>query len=115
MSNNKETERIAKIRDLNDNLRKSFTGGTVLLTRGIRTKTPKELCDILERVKNFNDFNKSNDPWGGEHDFGSFDYNGDTIFWKVDYYNNDDTYLSPDPSNPAHTHRVMTILLSDEY
>ncbi|MGN0919740.1 MAG: DUF3768 domain-containing protein [Alphaproteobacteria bacterium] len=113
MSNN-EKERIAKIRDLNDHLRKTFTGGTVLLTRGIRTKTPKELCDILEGVKNFNDFNKSNDPWE-EADMGSFNYKDDKIIWKIDYYNNDNTYLSPDPSNPDHTHRVMRIMCADEY
>ena len=71
-------------------------------------------ANIVSLVQNFDDFNEGNDPYA-EHDFGSFDYNGDTIFWKIDYYNNDDTYLSPDPSNPAHTHRVMTILLSDEY
>lgn len=114
MSNKEEKERIAKIRDLNDQLRKTFSGGTVLLNRGIRSKSPKELCDILEGVKNFNDFNQSNNVYA-ENDFGSFKCHGDTIFWKIDYYNNDDTYLSPDPSNPAHTHRVMTILLSDEY
>ena len=106
-------DKIERIRQLNDQLRQTFNG-TVLLTRGIRSKPPLELCDILEEVKNFNDFSKSNDPTG-EHDFGSFKCHGDTIFWKIDYYNNDDTYLSPDPSNPNHTHRVMTILLADEY
>ena len=114
MSNKEEKERIAKIRDLNDQLRQTFSGGTVLLSRGIRSKSPKELYDILEGVKNFNDFNQSNNVYA-ENDFGSFKCHGDTIFFKIDYYNNDDTYLSPDPSNPAHTHRVMTILLSDEY
>lgn len=108
---NKEKERIAKIRDLNDHLRKTFTGGTVLLTRGIRAKPPLELCEILEKVKNFNDFNPSNDPYL-EHDGASFNYKGDKIIWKIDYYNNDNTYLSPDPSNPAHTHRVMTVMSS---
>ena len=111
---NKDKERIAKIRDLNDHLRKTFTGGTVLLTRGIRSKPPLELCEILEKVKNFNDFNKSNDPYG-EHDYLSFDYKGEKIIAKIDYYNNDNTYLSPDPSNPAHTHRVMTIMCANEY
>lgn len=107
-------DKIERIRQLNDNLRTSFKNGTVLLSRGVRAKSPLELCDILEGVKNFNDFSKSNDPTG-EHDFGSFKCHGNTIFFKIDYYNNDDTYLSPDPSNPNHTHRVLTILLADEY
>ena len=114
MSNKEEKERIAKIRDLNDHLRQTFSGGTVLLTKGIRSKPPLELCEILEKVKNFNNFSKDLDSFG-EHDYLSFDYKGDKIIAKIDYYNNDNTYLSPDPSNPAHTHRVMTIMCADEY
>lgn len=114
MSNNEEKERITKIRELNDNLRKTFTGGTVLLTRGIRSKTAMELCDILEKVKTFNDFNKRNDPYF-EHDYFSFDYNGDKIIAKIDYYDKSLRYGSEDPSNPDITERVLTIMRADEY
>ena len=111
---NKEKERIAKIRDLNDHLKKTFTGGTVLLTRGIRSKSPLELCEILEKVKNFNEFNKSNDPYG-EHDYGRFTHNGENIMFKIDYYNKTYDRMSDDPSNPDITNRVMTIMCADEY
>ena len=114
MSNNEEKERIAKIRNLNDQLRQTFSGGTLLLSRGIRSKSPKELCDILEGVKNFNNFTKDLDVYN-EHDYLSFDYKGDKIIAKIDYYNNDCTYLSPDPANPDHTHRVMTIMTASDY
>src|ERR1035437_2338759 len=41
--------------------------------------------DIIHKVQKFNDFSEDNDPYG-EHDFGSFDFNGERIFWKIDYY-----------------------------
>ena len=50
-----------------------------------------------------------------EHDFGSFEHNRRTIFWKIDYY---DLLLkngSSDPSDPALTRRVLTVLFAEEY
>ena len=65
-------------------------------------------------VQNFNDFNDDNDVYG-EHDFFSFDYKGDKIIAKIDYYDLNHKYMSEDPSNPDITNRVLTILLSCEY
>ena len=48
-----------KIRQLNDAFRQTFIGGDVMLTLGIRMKSEKEVADILECVRTFNDFNKS--------------------------------------------------------
>jgi uncharacterized protein DUF3768 len=50
-----------------------------------------------------------------EHDFGSFEVEGRTIFFKIDYYDKSMTYHSPDPSDPSVTERVITIMLVDEY
>jgi hypothetical protein len=38
-----------------------------------------------EQVAAFDSFNEDNDPHR-EHDFGSFDYDGQRIFWRIDYY-----------------------------
>ena len=65
-------------------------------------------------VRNFNKFTPDNDPYG-EHDFGSFDYKSDKIFWKIDYYDKNYQYLSENPSNPNITNRVMTVMLASEY
>ncbi len=62
----------------------------------------------------YDDFYHANDPYE-EHDFGSFEVDGQTIFFKIDYYNKALTSHSPDPSDPAVTERVITIMLAEEY
>jgi hypothetical protein len=54
------------------------------------------------------------DPYG-EHDYGSFEIDGQKLLWKIDYYDTDLKYGSGDPSDPAVTRRVLTILLLSEY
>lgn len=105
---------MTDIKTLNDNLRQTFTGGRVLLTAGIKAKSKDDIAKILSEVRQFNNFTPDNDPYN-EHDFGSFDYNGEKIFWKIDYYDKDYQYLSENPSNPEVTNRVMTIMLASEY
>jgi hypothetical protein len=56
----------------------------------------------------------ANDPHE-EHDFGSFEAEGHTIFFKIDYFDRSLTYHSPDPTDPAVTVRVITVMLADEY
>lgn len=51
----------------------------------------------------------------GEHDFGAVEIEGETFFWKIDYYDETMSYLSPDPADPTITNRVMTIMRADEY
>lgn len=103
-----------KIKQLNDAFRQTFIGGDVMLTLGIRMKSEKEVADILECVRTFNDFNKSNDPYG-EHDCASFDYHGDRIIWKIDYYDKDYRFMSENPADPTITNRVLTIMTASEY
>ena len=85
---------MTDIKSLNDNFRKSFNGGKVLLTTGINAKRQEEVAEILNQVRCFNNFTKANDPYN-EHDFGSFDYNGEKILWKIDYYDNINLIFRP--------------------
>ncbi|HEX8167177.1 MAG TPA: DUF3768 domain-containing protein [Beijerinckiaceae bacterium] len=68
----------------------------------------------LERVRTFEDFGLDNDPHG-EHDFGSFQLEGETFFFKIDYYDRDLRFGSEDPGDPDKTTRVLTIMLAEEY
>lgn len=105
---------MTDVKTLNDNFRQTFTGGRVMLTTGINAKSQDDIAKILSKVRQFNHFTKANDPYN-EHDFGSFDYKGEKIFWKIDYYDKNYQYLSENPSNPNITNRVLTIMLADEY
>ena len=105
---------MTDIKTLNDNLRKHLIGGKIVLTQGIEAKTHEEIAEIMLKIRHFNNFTPDNDPYT-EHDFGSFDYKGEKIFWKIDYYDKNYQYLSEDPSNPAITNRVMTVMLASEY
>lgn len=105
---------MTDIATLNDNFRKTFTGGQVLLTAGIAAMSSEDKANIISMVQNFNDFTPSNDVYG-EHDFLSIDYKGNKIFAKIDYYDLNYEFMSENPANPDITNRVLTILLSCEY
>jgi len=88
--------------------------GKHLVTQGIHNLSPEDQIMIIAGVRNFKDFNQDNDPYG-EHDFGKFSDNGHDIMWKIDYYDTQYEYGSPDPSDPAKTRRVLTVMLAHEY
>lgn len=105
---------IEKIKRLNDTFRKSFHGGRVVLTVGIQSIPADDRSELLKQVQEFDKFTEDNDPYG-EHDFGAISFKNDTYFWKIDYYDTDYNYLSPDASDPNVTNRVLTIMRGDEY
>ena len=105
---------MTNIKTLNYHFRGSFSCGRVMLTCGINAKSQRELAEILNQVRCFNNFTTANDPYN-EHDFGSFNYKGEQIYWKINYYDKNYQYCSEDPSNPNITNRVMTIMLAEEY
>jgi len=114
-----------RIRELNDRFRKRLPvvtdiPGRVMLTVGI-----KELCSteaepmvhlpaLFELIRTYDDFNYNNDPHA-EHDFGNFKFQGETCFWKTEYYAPDMMSGAEDPSDPHRSFRVITIMLAREY
>jgi len=108
------TDRSARIRELNDIFRKSFIGGQVFITEGVRALGPDFESACVERVQKHRRVTEGNDPYG-EHDFGTFEVNGYKCFWKIDYYDAQMKWGSEDPVDPAQTTRVLTIMLAAEY
>ena len=128
----------------NDDFRTNLSKGTLCLTRGIRALGKENVAQIIHKVRLFNNFNENNDPYG-EHEtslsfareerpqrrlvvrasrnakrsvaaqFGAFDYQGKKIFFKIDNYDTDFLFLSPDVTNPRVTNKVLTVMLAEEY
>ena len=103
-----------QIRALNDQLRHNLTNGMAVMTLGIAALGREAVDRIIKTIAVFDDFCHANDPHG-EHDFGSFEAEGHLIFFKIDCLDETLTYHSPDPSDPAVTRRVITIMLAEEY
>ena len=113
-SQNKEDPKKAKIRALNDTLRKTGIGGIYLMTRGVAALDEFTRIQVLLEIALESDFNHENDPFN-EHDFGKVEYEDKTYFWKIDYYDENLQQMSKDPSNTQITTRVMTVMLAKEY
>ena len=109
-----EAENRERIRALNDEFRKTFAGGEVLITPGVTALPSDVRAMAIRKVATFDDFKLANDPHG-EHDFGAIEIAGSKLFWKIDYYDLALTNGSEDAGNPAVTKRVMTIMLAEEY
>jgi hypothetical protein len=109
-----QAERAARIKALNDELRKEGRGGMVLVTCGVAALDPQTVYEILAAVAAFDDFSADNDPWG-EHDCAVMTVADIRVIWKIDYYDRDRRYHSPDPADPKVTVRVLTIMLAEEY
>ena len=104
-----------KICSLNDELRQGQgINGQIILTSGIHDQGPGFIAEVVKAVAEFDTFTQENDPHS-EHDFGALEVQGQKIFFKVDYYDLTMKILSPDPSDPAVTKRVLTIMLAEEY
>ena len=103
-----------RIRSLNDELRQNLAGGVAVMTPGIAALGEEAVNRIVKTIAVFDDFCHANDLHE-EHDFGSFEAEGHTIFFKIDYYERNLKYHSPDPSDPVLTVRVITIMLAEEY
>lgn len=106
--------KTARIRELNDQLRCKGIGGRMVITRGIEALGTDGVRVVLTAMARFADFTEDNDPWG-EHDCAVLTINGHRIIFKIDYFDRDLTYHSPDASDTTVTERVMTVMLAEEY
>lgn len=117
-----ESKPCDQIRRLNDFLRFSIgigarvargLGGRVDITRRVDSLPETAKAAIFEKVRQYDDFSKENDPFG-EHDFGTFQHEGQEIVWQISYYDPTLTYHSEDPADSEKTVRVLTIMLAED-
>ena len=105
-----------RIRALNDDLRQNISHGHchAVMTAGVAALGAEAVARIVKTIEVYDDFCHANDPHE-EHDFGSFEAEGHTIFFKIDYYDSSMSMHSTDPADPSVTKRVITIMLAIEY
>jgi hypothetical protein len=111
----------ARIRELNDAFRRdpSLLGVQIgldklVVTRGVAARGNDFVDRAVRAVRDYADFTERNDPHG-EHDFGTFTLDDAELDWKIDYYDTELQWGSPNPADPDVTRRVLTILLAEEY
>jgi hypothetical protein len=107
------TSKVEQIRTLNDRLRQNLGTGveTVVITIGVAALGDEVVAGIVKTIAVYDDFCHENDPYE-EHDFGAFDADGHTIFFKIDLYEEPDV---KDSNGEPVVNRVLTIMLADEY
>jgi len=88
--------RTVRIRALNDELRQNLAGGVAVMTPGVAALGREAVDRIVKTIAVFDDFCHANDPHE-EHDFGSFEADGQTIYFKIDYLDRDLSMHSADP------------------
>ena len=84
------------------------------MTRGVSALGPEAQLVLTRRVASFDAFNADSDPHGW-HEMGVIDLDGTTVWFKLDLFDTDYMYGSPEPSDPEQTRRVLTLLLPSEY
>ena len=109
-----ELPRAERIARLNDAVRRTGTGGRILVTRGVRALPGYRPTELLCALAGYNGFDPDNDPHG-ERDFGDLELFGAELLWKVDYYDLEMRYGSDDPTDATQTTRVLTVMLASEY
>lgn len=103
-----------RIRLINRAFLKDFSKGRVVITRGIDELGTEAVMGIMETIASYENFSDGSDPHG-ENDFGSIEFEGHLVFFKIDYFDLALSMHSPDPSDPAVTERVLTVMLAEEY
>lgn len=110
----KNLSRAETIAGLNDHLRTTGKGGSVMITQTLQRVTGFDAAVLLKALADYTGFDADNDPHG-ERDFGDLSLWGYDLLWKIDYYDKSLTYGSDDPADPDITQRVLTVMLASDW
>jgi hypothetical protein len=108
--------RAEAIAQLNDDMRKKpfGAGKRAVVTRAVNHQGPAFIKQAMAMVAAYDDFRMGQNIHP-ERDYGTFDLDGQKMLFKIDYFDVDGLYASEDPSDPAQTLRVMTVMFASEY
>jgi Protein of unknown function (DUF3768) len=114
--------RTLRIRELNDALRAtfpySFCNGKIVFTAQVYNLMGRDRDlfwkEVMNGVYGYDSFTEDNDPHG-EHDMTFFECHGESLFWKIDYYDLTLSRHSPDAADPSVTWRVLTVGFAEDY
>jgi hypothetical protein len=102
------------IAEINDSLREQLPWipkpHKFVMSTAVAVLPPRCLSEVLVKIRAFNSFNSSNDPYG-ERDFISVTHADDTYFLKIDYYDKNLEYFYQGNDGV----RVFTLMFSHEY
>jgi len=102
-------DRRDKVVALNDQLRTTFKGGRVQMTRSVYDLDDRLRGRALAVLARYNKF----DP-ASEHDCGVFIFAGFAFEWRIEYRGKDGVGHSPDPADPNMTMRVLTLYVTED-
>ena len=89
-------DRRETIAALNDQLRTTFKGGRVQMTRNVYDLDDRLRGRALSVLARYNSFDAES-----EHDSGVFIFAGFAFEWRIEYRGKDGIGCSPDPADPA--------------
>lgn len=101
------------IRALNDAFRLSFTSTELFCSPGILKLDIEDQGAILQRVRDYRNFNEQNDPYM-LHQRGEFSHEDHYVCWEIYCANLEGDDDSPNPANLDLTQRHMMIFIGDE-
>jgi hypothetical protein len=102
-------DRRDKVAALNDQLRTTFKGGRVQMTRSIYDLDDRLRGRALSVFARYNKFHPDS-----EHDWGTFIFAGYSFEWRIEYRGKDGVGQSPEPADPEKTLRVLTLYAIDD-
>jgi hypothetical protein len=102
-------DRRAKIVTLNDQLRTSFKGGRVQITKSVYELDDRLRGRALSVLARYDKFHPES-----EHDWGTFIFAGFSFEWRIEYRSKEGGGISPDPADPDKTFRVLTLYAIDD-
>ena len=102
-------DRRDKVVALNDQLRTTFKGGRVQMTRSVYDLDDRLRGRALSVLARYNRFDSAS-----EHDCGVFIFAGFAFEWRIEYRGKDGVGRSPDPADPEQTLRVLTLYAIDD-